>query len=192
MSLCVAWQVLHVCCAQLATAACRRGHLIASPGDPVYDTAAKSAAERMKRERTYRSKVRNSCLSAAAARESGQCDAGHTRSQKSCQHTPRSHDGIDNSYFSICICVNTTRLTRCMRGCRVLPATLQARSILVSNWPAEGIPELMGGLRAFHASQQQRDLRHAGRAAPGLAHAHQQLPLQLRGRQAAHQRQGGL
>jgi hypothetical protein len=33
------------------------GHLIASPGDPVYDSAAKSAAERMKRERTYRSKV---------------------------------------------------------------------------------------------------------------------------------------
>jgi hypothetical protein len=38
------------------------GHLVASPDDPVYESAAKSAAERMKRERTYRSKVRSTLL----------------------------------------------------------------------------------------------------------------------------------
>lgn len=33
-------------------------HLIASPESPLYDSAAKSAADRMKKERTYKSKVR--------------------------------------------------------------------------------------------------------------------------------------
>lgn len=36
-----------------------------------------------------------------------------------------------------------------MRGCRAFAECLQARSILVSNWPAEGIPELMEGFAQF-------------------------------------------
>lgn len=115
---------------------------MATPGSTtLYDTAATAAAERLKKERTYRSKV-----------WCAWCQLLLTLTSI-ITYLHGTQAGIA---WRACLCTSSVHMHYCcpvlFLTCVFLCSVLQARNILVTNWPMDGVPQLMESFSLFTPS----------------------------------------
>lgn len=114
-------------------------HLMSTPGSTnLYDTAATAAAERLKKERTYKSKV-------------GGLGLSHTRTAT--PHTallvPMCLRPSHHHARFLLPCLSRTSTCGALPLTHPVSAFLQARNIIVTNWCMGGVPQLMESFSLF-------------------------------------------